>query len=131
MRRYLKGVAPIRILLPYLLRLGQTKWNVMGGSLDLLEDLRKVLMEPGGIRMGPTEGTHSATPKLWHSNSHETSRRGVGGLPAFSCWFGPQWLVGIVVQTIGPIAHSSQHLLCECACVSPKGPELNLKILQE
>lgn len=55
MRRYLKGVAPIRILLPYLLRLGQTKWNVMGGSLDLLEDLRKVLMEPGGIRMGPTE----------------------------------------------------------------------------
>lgn len=58
MRRYLKGVAPMRILLPYLLRLGQIKWNVMGGSPDLLEDLREVLMEPGGIRMGPTEGTY-------------------------------------------------------------------------
>jgi len=52
------GVAPIRSLLPYLLRLGQTKWNVMGGSLDLLEDLREVLMEPDGIRIGPTEGTY-------------------------------------------------------------------------
>ena len=40
----------MRILLPYLLRLGQIKWNVMGGSPDLLEDLREVLMEPGGIR---------------------------------------------------------------------------------
>lgn len=50
----------------------------MGGSLDLdlLENLSEVLMEPGGIRMGPTEGTHSATPKLWHSSSHETSRGG-------------------------------------------------------
>lgn len=131
MRRYLKGVAPIRILLPYLLRLGQTKWNVMGGSLDLLEDLRKVLMEPGGIRMGPTEGTHSATPKLWHSNSHETSRRGVGGACFFLLGWAPVACGNCSSETIGPIAHSSQHLLCVCACVSPKGPELNLKILQE
>lgn len=64
----------------------------MGGSLDLLEDLREVLMEPGGIRMGPTEGTHSATPKLWHSNSHETSRSGVGGCLLFLAGLGPSGL---------------------------------------
>lgn len=58
---------------------GPDQMNVMGGSLDLLEDLSEVLMEPGGIRMGPTEGMRSATPKLWHCNSHETSRSG----PAF------------------------------------------------
>lgn len=127
MRRYLKGVASIRIFLPYLLRLGQTKWNVMGGSLDLLEDLSEVLMEPGGIRMGPTEGTHSATPKLWHSSSHETAR---GGVLFFFCWFG-QWLVGIVVQRLSARSPTPVSIFSVCACVSPIRPELNLKSLQE
>ena len=113
MRRYLKGVASIRIFLPYLLRLGQTKWNVMGGSLDLLEDLSEVLMEPGGIRMGPTEGTHSATPKLWHSSSHETAR---GGVLFFFLLVWPVACGNCSSETIGPFAHSSQHLLCVCVC---------------
>lgn len=74
MRRYLKGVAPIRISLPHFLRLGQTKWTMMGGSLDLLKDPREMLVEPDGIRMGSRERMHSATPKLWYYNSHEKFR---------------------------------------------------------
>lgn len=66
---YLHPSAPV-------LCLGRTRWTVTGGSLDLLKDPRKVLMEFGGNRMGSREGTHSAIPKLWHYISHETPRKG-------------------------------------------------------
>lgn len=61
------------IPLPHLLCSGWTKWTVMGGSLNLLEDLMEVfLVEFGGSRMGSR-----AIPNLWHYNFQETSRERV------------------------------------------------------
>lgn len=88
MRRYLKGIAPFGIPLPHLLCLGRTKWTVMGGSLNLLKDLREVLVEFRGSRMGSREGTYSAFQNLWHYNSHETSRES----PLFVAGLGPNGL---------------------------------------
>lgn len=76
------------IPLPHLLCLGWTKWTVLGGSLNLLEDLMEVLVEFGGSRMGSREGTYRAIPNLWHYNSHEASRES----PLFLAGLGPNGL---------------------------------------
>lgn len=60
----------------------------MAGLFDLLEGLRDILVELGGIPMGSREGMHSPTRKLWHYNSHETSR----GSPLFLVGLGPNSL---------------------------------------
>lgn len=57
-------------------------------QIDLLEGLRDILVELGGIPMGSREGMHSPTRKLWHYNSHETSR----GSPLFLVGLGPNSL---------------------------------------
>lgn len=68
------------------------------------------------FELGQQRERISATRKLWHSNSHETSRMGV-------CFFLLVWAPvacgSCSSETIGPLAHSNQHLLCVCACVFP------------
>ena len=85
-------------------------------------------MEPGGIRMGSTEGTHSATPKLWHYNSHKTSRVS----PLFLAGLGPPMVCGnCSAETIGPGPTTLLSIVCVSVCVSSMPPDLNLKSLQE
>lgn len=42
-----KGSGPYSHPSAHLLSLDRTKWTVIGGPLDLLEDLREILVKPG------------------------------------------------------------------------------------